>query len=146
MTFDRTENAGGEDSTMYQWTERGSEIELEIEDESPAAVFREALVALGDLLTEQRGGESMTHQVSLASPDISTLFRAWLDELARLDKSDGFVPERVVKLQLADSSLEATIGGQRFEHSGLVRGVSTAELVCDDDGVWKGRVRLQLAA
>ena len=28
---------------MYQWTERDTAIELEIEDESPASVFREAV-------------------------------------------------------------------------------------------------------
>ena len=100
---------------MYQWTERDTAIELEIEDESPAAVFREAVVALGDLLTEERGGESMTHIVILSAPDVSALLRAWMEELTRLDESDGFVPERVVKLQLADANLTATVGGQRLD-------------------------------
>jgi SHS2 domain-containing protein len=131
---------------MYQWIERGSDIELEIEDESPPAVFREAVVALGDLITEERGGESMTHQVSLGAESLSALLRAWLEELTRLDESDGFVPERVVKLQLADSNLKATVGGQRLEHRSLIESVSAAELICDRDGVWNAHVRLRRTA
>lgn len=128
---------------MYQWTESGTEIELEIEDESPAAVFREAVVALGDLLTEERGGESMTHTVILSAPDVSSLLRAWIEELTRLDESDGFIPERVVKLQLADASLTATVGGQRLMHRRLIGSVGAAELVCDRDGVWTAQVVLR---
>jgi SHS2 domain-containing protein len=131
---------------MYQWTESGTEIELEIEDESPAAVFREAVVALGDLLTEERGGESMTHIVILSAPDVSALLRAWIEELTRLDESDGFVPERMIKLQLTDASLTATVGGQRLEHPSLVEDVVSADLVCGRDGVWTARVVLRRTA
>lgn len=130
---------------MWQWTERGSKIELEIEDESPAGVFREAVIALGDLITEERGGESMTHHISLSAPDLSALLREWLAELARLDRSDGFVPERVVKLQLTDGGLEATVGGQRLEHATLIEGVGGAELAPDPEGVWVAHVLLSRA-
>jgi hypothetical protein len=128
---------------VYEWTERASEVELEIEDESVAAVFREALVAFGDLLTEKRGGEPAFHQIGLTAVDRSALLRTWLEELMKLDRRDEFVPERVVKLELADQGLEARVAGQRFEHDHLVDAVMDARLGQDESGVWRAKARFR---
>jgi SHS2 domain-containing protein len=123
---------------MYRWIEREQGIDLKIEDESPEAVFREALVAFGDLLTEARGGEPVTHPVSLSAPDRPALLAQWMNELMRLAEADAFVPERVEKLALAGDALEADIGGQRDIPRSPLRPLSyhDLEMGTDDEGVW----------
>jgi SHS2 domain-containing protein len=130
---------------MYSWNEHESEIEVFIEDESPRAVMTEALVALGDLLTEQRGGEAVTHEVSVSATDLPALLAEWLNELAFLAERDGFVPERVIRMELADTSLEATVAGQRSVPRNVVKGVTYHRLELQEaDGVWRARVVLDV--
>ena len=99
---------------MYRWLDHTSEVELLVEDESPEAVYTEALVALGELLIEGRvDGEPVTHEVRVRAPDLPTLLAEWLNELVFLAETDGFIPERVIRMELVDASLEATVAGLR---------------------------------
>lgn len=131
---------------MYRWLEHTSEMELWIEEESAKDVFTEAAIALGELLREHRRGEPVTHTVAVSAADLPALLVEWLGELAYLAESDGFVPERVVELDLADSSLEAVVAGQRTEPQTLVKGVTyhRLELAQGEDGVWRARVVLDV--
>ena len=69
---------------MYRVRRHDDRIEVEIEDETPEAVFREAIVALGDEITEERGGEPLAHPVTLEADDLSGLVHDLLHELLRL--------------------------------------------------------------
>jgi SHS2 domain-containing protein len=130
---------------MYRWIEHTAEIELAIEDESPEAVFNEALVAFGDLLTEERGGEPVTHRVNISAPDLPALLAEWMNELVYLAETDGFVPERVEQLRLVDSRLQAEIGGQRHIPRNPVKAVTYHDLEMHDvEGVWYARVVLDV--
>jgi SHS2 domain-containing protein len=127
---------------MYRWLDHTSERELWIEDEDPKAVLGEAAVALGDLLREHRTGEPVTHRVRLSAADLPTLLADWLGELVYLAETDGFVPERVVEMSLADTSLDAVVGGQRTAPQTLVKGVTyhRLEFEQDCDDVWHAHV------
>jgi SHS2 domain-containing protein len=130
---------------MYRWIEHTAEIELAIEDESPEAVFNEALVAFGDLLTEERGGEPVTHQVNISAPDLPALLAEWMNELVYLAETDGFVPERVEQLRLVDSGLQAEIGGQRHIPRNPVKAVTYHDLELHDvEGIWYAHVVLDV--
>ncbi len=131
---------------MYRWLDHTSEAELWIEDESATAVLGEAAIALGDLLSEHRRGEPVTHRVSVSAGDLPTLLAEWLAELVYLAETDGFVPERIVEMDLADTSLEAVVGGQRTEPQTLVKGVTyhRLEMARDEGGVWRARVVLDV--
>jgi SHS2 domain-containing protein len=131
---------------MYRWLDHTSERELWIEDESPKAVLGEAAVALGELLREHRRGEPVTHRVSVTAADPPALLAEWLGELVYLAETDGFVPERVVEMDLSDSSLEATVGGQRTTPQTLVKGVTYHRLEFERDGekAWHARVVLDV--
>jgi SHS2 domain-containing protein len=130
---------------VYRWVDHTSEVEVLIEDESPTAVFTEALVALGDLLTDERGGEAVTHEVSISAPDLPALLVEWLSELVYLAEGDGFIPERVMEIELAETSLEATVGGQLAEPQTVVKGVTYHDLeLSETDGGWRARVVLDV--
>ena len=131
---------------MYRWLEHTSEAELWIEDESPTAVLGEAAIALGDLLSEHRRGEPVTHRVSVSASDLPTLLAEWLGELVYLVETDGFVPERIVEMDLADTSLEAVVAGQRTEPQTLVKGVTyhQLEMAQNAGGTWHARVVLNV--
>jgi SHS2 domain-containing protein len=131
---------------LYRWLDHTSERELWIEDETPKAVLGEAAIALGDLLREHRRGEPVTHPVSLSASDLPSLLVEWLEELVYLAENDGFVPERVLKMDLSGSAVAAVVAGQRTTPQALVKGVTyhRLEFEQDDEGVWHARVILDV--
>lgn len=131
---------------MYRWLEHTSECELWIEDENPKAVLGEAAIALGELLREHGRGEPVTHWVSVGAADLPALLAEWLSELVYLAETDGFVPERVVDMDLTDSRVGATVAGQRTTPQTLVKGVTYHRLEFERDGenAWHARVILDV--
>jgi SHS2 domain-containing protein len=131
---------------MYRWLDHTSERELWIEDESPEAVLGEAAIALGDLLREHPVGEAVTHSVELEAADLPSLLVEWLGELVFLAESDGFVPERVAEMDLADGRLRAVVAGQRATPQALVKGVTYHRLEFAQGGedAWHARVILDV--
>lgn len=131
---------------MYRWLDHTGEVELWIEDESPEAVLSEAAIALGDMLREHRRGDPVTHEVEVSARDLPSLLAEWLGELVYLAETDGFVPERVVEIDLADAAVKATVAGQRAEPQTLVKGVTyhRLEMAEGDGGVWTARVVLDV--
>jgi SHS2 domain-containing protein len=130
---------------MYRWIEHESEVELLIEDESPEAVFTEALAGVGELLADARGGAPVTHEVSARAADLPTLLAAWVNELVNLAERDGFVPERVIQIELGDTSVKAKVGGQRSLPQGLIKAVTYDRLeMAEVDGEWQARVVLDV--
>lgn len=128
---------------MYRWHEEGSEIELLIEDDSPQAVLTEALVALGDALSETRGGEAVTHEVRIDAPDLPALLAGWIEELVSLAESDGFIPERVVSIELDGARLAAVIGGERAVPQRSIKRASYDRAQMKRvEGVWWARIVL----
>jgi SHS2 domain-containing protein len=132
---------------VHRWVEHGGELELEIEAGSERGVFEEALAALGGLLAERAGGGEGTgagparHDVSASAPDRDTLLAEWLSELAYLAESEGFVPHRVERLELAGNALEATVVGRRASPPHLVKAVTYHRLgMWEDDETWCARV------
>jgi SHS2 domain-containing protein len=130
---------------LYRWAEHTSEIELLIEDDSPEAVFTEALVALGDVLSEARGGEPVTHEVRISAPDLPALLAGWMEELVYLAETDGFIPERVAKLELEGTSLVAVVAGERSVPQSLIKAVTYHRLELKRaNGTWRARVVLDV--
>lgn len=130
---------------MYRWVEHTSEIELLIEDESPEAVFTEAMVALGDVLGEARNGQPVTHEVRIGAPDLAALLAAWMEELVYLAETDGFVAQRIERLELEPETLEALVGGERSVPRSLIKAVTYHRLEMERaDGGWRARVVLDV--
>ena len=127
---------------MYRTRRHDDRIEVEIEDETPEAVFREAIVALGDEVTEERGGEPLAHPVNLEAADFSELLHDLLDQLLRIEADDSFVPERATRLSMANTSVHAIVGGQRLKHDGIIAAVKEAEVFQAEDATWHGRLVL----
>ena len=129
---------------MYRVRRHDDRIEVDIEDETPEAVFREAIVALGDEITEQRGGEPLAHPVDRTATDLSTLLRDLLDELLRLENDDLFVTERATRLAIAGTSVHAVVGGQRLPHDGTIASIDQVEVSQAEDATWHARLVLSL--
>lgn len=129
---------------MYNWLEGDAEIELLIEDVTPEAVFAEALLALGDALSEATHGTPVTHEVALSAEDLPALLAAWMNELVNLAERDGFKPERVEKLRIEGSSLRARVAGERSIPQSEIKAVTYhgVEMKRLDDGAWAARVTL----
>ena len=130
---------------MYRWVEHTSEIELLIEDESPEAVFAEAMVALGDVLGDARDGEPVTHEIRIAAADQAALLAAWIDELVYLAETDGFIAQRLERFDLDDAELTAVVGGERSVPQSRIKAATYHKLEMRQiDGAWHARVVLDV--
>jgi len=117
---------------MFRWIDRGNELELELESESEDGVFIDALEAVRELLEEDTGagldGEAATRVVA-AGADRPALLADWLRRLTALAEGQGFVPGRIVALDLRDDGLSASVEGSCGQPARLVRAISDDGLV-----------------
>jgi SHS2 domain-containing protein len=108
----------------YRWVDHTAEVELEIEAAGEREVLEEALRALAELLgfEDTLGEEQRTVDVEAA--DRPALLAAWIEELAFLAESEGFVATRLLDLQLEAHTARATVGGLLDEPPPLVKAVT----------------------
>ena len=116
-----------------------AEIELEIEAAGEPEVLEDALRALAELLGVDPDGSAAVgaateRAVTAQAPDRPTLLAAWLEELAFLAESQGFVATRIVDLDLPGSGLRATVRGVLGEPPPLVKAVTYHRLKFEPHG------------
>lgn len=109
---------------MYRFLDHTGELALEIEAGSPEEVLAQALEALAEVIRTDDLGAPTTREVEVESSDRETLLADWLSELVFLADTEGFVPERVCSLELADAKLRATVEGRLGRPSPLVKAVT----------------------
>jgi len=131
---------------LHRWAEHTGELELELEAESEAALFESAVEAMAELLGEGGGeGAAIARDVSLAAGDRAALLADWIGEIAYLAERDGLVPERLERLELRDSGLEARISGRAGSPPHLVKGATYHRLeLRQDPDAWRARVVLDV--
>lgn len=119
---------------MYRWVDHTAEVELEIEAASEREVLEEGLRALAELLgiDEAHGDERRT--ITLQAGDRPALLAAWIEELAFLAESEGFVATAVAELNLQPAGLAATIAGVLDEPPPLVKAVTYHRLAFEPSG------------
>jgi SHS2 domain-containing protein len=126
---------------VHEWVDHTSELELRIEAPSPEEAFSEAMAALGELLDGDVSGTADEHEISVSAPDQATLLAEWLNELVYLAETSGFVPNRIERVSLGDTVMDATVAGIRGEPRPLVKAVTYHRLeLTDTDDAWRARV------
>ena len=123
----------------YRWVDHTAEVELEIEAAGEPEVLEEALRALAELLGVNAAGRAgarptARRAVTAAAPDRPALLAAWIEELAFLAESEGFVATRIVELDLVGGSLRATVDGMLGEPPPLVKAVTYHRLTFEPHG------------
>jgi SHS2 domain-containing protein len=128
----------------YGWGEHTGELELWVTASSERGVFLEALRALVELLGNE-GVENEWRDVAVAAADRPRLLAGWLEELAFLAETEGFVPERAEELVLAPAGVTARVVGHRGTPPHLIKAVTLHRLAFEpDDGGWRARVVLDV--
>jgi protein archease len=131
--------------TAHRFAEHVSEVELELEGSSEEDLYLEALAAFRELVDgATTHGTAFRHEVVLADAEGSLLLVDWLNELVFLAEAEGFVPERVERLELGDG-LRATLSGVRGRPRHLVKAATLHDLQLSNRGeVWHARVVLDV--
>ncbi len=130
---------------MYQWVEHTSELELEIEAATEPSVFLEALNAVVELVGDEQGADPEQRELEVRGDDRESLLVSWLDELAFLAETEGFVPQRVAEFDLSEGLLRATVWGHTGDPRHLVKGVTLHRLLFAPEGNgWRARVVLDV--
>jgi SHS2 domain-containing protein len=122
-----------------------AEVELEIEAAGEREVLEEAVRALAELLGVDGAEPSVTdsattRHVTAAAPDRPALLAAWIEELAFLAESKGFVATRVLDLELSAGGVRASVAGVLGEPPPLVKAVTYHRLVFEPAGGGDGYV------
>jgi SHS2 domain-containing protein len=130
---------------VYEWVEHTAEIELRVEAASLEQLFSEALRALAELLDGEKGGEPDSHELSASAPDRATLLVEWLNELVYLAEARAFVPERVERIEVGKTDVEALVRGRRGASRPLVKAVTYHGLtLAEETGGWRATVVLDV--
>jgi SHS2 domain-containing protein len=128
----------------YGWGEHTGELELWVTASSEREIFLDALRAVVELLGNE-GVESESRDVAVAAADRGRLLAAWLEELAFLAETEGFVPERAEELVLAPAGVTARVVGHRGTPPHLIKAVTLHRLAFEPDGGgWRARVVLDV--
>ena len=130
---------------VYRWVEHTAELELRIDAPTQAALFADALDAFEELGRDEARGAQARHDVVVTAADPAVRLADWLEELVFLAETEGFVPERLVSLDLADDGLRSRIEGRRGRPAHLVKAVTYHDLAVEEreDG-WHARVVLDV--
>lgn len=132
---------------MYRWVDHTSEVELAVSGRTEEEVLAEAMLGLSELLVPEGTavGEKAREEVSVAAGDRPALLAAWLEELAYLAETRGFLPESVLRMELGEGSLRAEVAGRRAEVASPVKAVTYHGLSFErDDGGWRGTAVLDV--
>lgn len=134
---------------MFHVTERPGAIEMEIHDVDLEGLFDDAVLALSDVFSDAAAsrGRPVTHEVELTAGDTAALFGAWIRELIALAETQGFVPERVEKLALANDAVRARVAGERGIARDLIKDVASHRIEVEalEDATWSATVVLDVA-
>ena len=115
---------------MYRWLEHTAELGLLIEAASDEDVFREALVAFGELVGGGNGngdagkGEPLDVPVALGAATVADLLVAWLEELVFLAETEELIPDEAHELRLEPGELRALVRGRRAAPRPIVKAVT----------------------
>ena len=109
---------------MYRWVDHTAEVELAIEAADERGVFEDALSALAELLGFGSTPATEERTLAVEAADRPALLATWLEELAFLAESQGFVATRLKRCDLAEERLDAVVSGLVDEPPPLVKAVT----------------------
>ena len=131
----------------HRWIEHTAELQLELHARSEAAIVRQAILALRELLEDDGPvtGARAERSVEVEATDRGALLAEWLAELVFLAETEGLVPDEARDLVVGEDSVTATVVGRTCEPRHLVKAVTyhDLELHRDRDG-WRGNVVLDV--
>ena len=119
---------------MYRWVDHTAEVELEIEASSEREVLEAALRALAELLGVEESAGPEQRSLDLTATDRPTMLASWIEELAFLAESEGFVATHIVEFDLLPGALHATVAGVLGEPPPLVKAVTYHRLAFEPSG------------
>lgn len=127
----------------YRWVDHTGEVELVIEAWSEEEIFADALSAYRELAAGE--GEPAGRVIAVEGSGRADLLARWLEELIYLADAEGFVPERVVEIEVERDGLRAEVEGRVGFASPLVKAVTYHDLEFAFDGRrWHARVVLDV--
>ena len=114
----------------HRYLEHVGELELELEADTEAGVFAEALAAFRELVDGVGvHGRPLRREIDLApEDDAAHLLADWLEELVFLAEVHAFVPCRVIDIDVGGGALRATVEGHHGRPRHLVKAVTLTGL------------------
>ena len=101
--------------------------------------------ALAELVADGATGGQVWREVTVEGRERATLLVGWLDELVFLAETEDLVPENVVRVELSDGGLVATVRCHRGRPRHLIKGATYHRLAFERHGAgFRARVVLDV--
>lgn len=133
---------------VHRWIDHTSEVELEIEADTEAEIFGDALLAFRELLHEE--SERPAHErrsFEATGEDRAALLADFIEELVYLAETQGFIPLAAEAVELVDGRLRATLCGSLGDPAHVVKAVTYHRLAFEpvgNGGGYRARVVLDV--
>jgi SHS2 domain-containing protein len=101
----------------FRYLPHVGELGLRLRGASIAEVFRQAALALSDVLAPGRPppGPEQSREIRLDAPDRAALLIDWLNELIYLAERDRWIPTRIDLHEATETRLRATAWGPELD-------------------------------
>lgn len=140
-------DASGGERMGYRFVDHTAELQVEIDAPSRTEVFREAVLALAELLAGDGVADAapLTRELAVSAADDPALLAAWIDEVVFVAESEALVPRRAERVETGVTEVRGTVTFARGAPPHLVKGVTYHDLVLARKGErWRGRVVLDV--
>jgi SHS2 domain-containing protein len=129
----------------FTWGDHVGELELTLTGATEQEVFEDAVRALAELLAGEPVVPVEPRVIGVAGGDRAGQLADLLNELIFLAETEGFVPDGVASLELAEGSLQALVRGSRGAPPHLVKAVTHHRLAFEPtpDG-WRANAVLDV--
>jgi SHS2 domain-containing protein len=132
---------------MYGFSDHVGELELWVRAATEEEVFGESARALAEVLSgeDRPAAVAESREVAVRATDRPALLAQWLEELAFLAETEGFVADRVEEVVLDGGGVCARVAGHRGSPPHLVKAVTYHRLCFEraPDG-WRARAVLDV--
>ena len=135
------------ESGSYSFFDHTADIGIELEASSPEALYQAAARALFELVIDTREIETRVERiVKVVGEDHAELLVRWLAELLYLHETEGLLFSRFEVTEVSTGALSGLAAGEPYDprrhhiKTELKAVTYHQASVRNDDGVWRGRV------
>lgn len=134
----------------YRLIEHTADMGIEATGESRADLFRQAALALREMISGAEGASREERAVEIEGGDVSELMVRWLNEILFLFETRGFFPADFHIDEIGEKNMRARVAGEPFDRDRHfvereVKSVTYHQLeVGRSDGIWKARIFVDL--
>lgn len=99
----------------YELIDHTADTGIKVWGKSPAELFRNAAMALTDIIVEGSVASTVSENISIKSEDYENLMVDWLEEVLYLFDTKKFLASNITVKRMDSTNIEAQLQGSTFD-------------------------------